>query len=106
MYRFDLVGYAYGIGKPLDITWVGYNYREKPEKPIATDAENHHENKYKLTLDQYYTRDGWLVLFFGPISRYVNGFELYYQAHNYRIKNGLKLEEYKVIVTHVSGKID
>ena len=27
MYRYDLTGYAYGLGKPLDIIWVGYNYR-------------------------------------------------------------------------------
>ena len=28
MYRFDLIGYAYGVGLPLDLTWVGYNYNK------------------------------------------------------------------------------
>ena len=26
MYRFDLRGYSYGEGKPLDLTWTGSNY--------------------------------------------------------------------------------
>ena len=26
MYRYDLEGYSYGEGKPIDLTWVGYAY--------------------------------------------------------------------------------
>lgn len=26
MFRYDLIGYAYGAAQPLDITWVGYDY--------------------------------------------------------------------------------
>ena len=28
MYRFDLEGYLYGEGKPIDLVWVGYTYTD------------------------------------------------------------------------------
>ena len=99
MYRFDLTGYAYGIGKPIDITWVGYNYTNV-EKPIHDSCINRNENLYKLNIRHYYKKDGTLVLNFGPIDRYCNGYELYYQGHYKNFMNGLKKEKYQVVVTH------
>ena len=99
MFRFDLNGYAYGIGKPLDVTWVGYNYKGVPE-PIHSCYINRNEDLYKLPVKAYYKGDGSLVLNFGPINRYCNGYELYYQGHYQNYNNGLEREKYKVVVTH------
>ena len=27
MFRYDLTGYSYGIGRPISFTWVGYLYK-------------------------------------------------------------------------------
>ena len=99
MYRFDLTGYAFGMGRPIDITWVGYNYTSV-EKPIYDCCVNRNENLYKLSVKHYYKADGTVVLNFGPIDRYCNGFELYYQGHYQNYMNGIESNKYKVIVTH------
>ena len=26
MFRYDIEGYSYGVGKPIDLTYVGYLY--------------------------------------------------------------------------------
>ena len=74
MYRFDITGYMFGIGRPLDITWVGYNYDDHPDNPIKTFHYNKYKDEYSLNIKQYYKNDGTLVLYFGPINRYRNGF--------------------------------
>ena len=100
MYRFDLIGYAYYISQPLDITWVGYTRYNT--KPIHVSTINRNEVLYKIDyISQYYKRDGRLVLVLGPISRYCNGFSLYYQGHystNY--KDGLNTDGYSLIASH------
>ena len=94
MYRFDITGFLYGIQRPIDITWIGYNYARSPEAPIKTFHFNRYKEEYNLTISQYYRKDGTLVLYFGPINRYFNGFELYYQAHTGAMENGLQRENY------------
>ena len=102
MYRFDLEGYSFGSGTPLDITWCGYNYTNV-EVPMNQSNYNRNESLQKInTITQYYKgTEKRLVLEFGPINRYCNGFSLYYQGHYYQshIQNGLKFEEYKIVVT-------
>ena len=104
MFRFDLTGYSYGIAKPLDIIWCGYNYRNVPT-PFREYIKNVHESEQDFDIKQYYQKDGRLVLYFGPIARYRNGFELYYQGHNYNYRNGLRLKEYRVIASHLPNEI-
>ena len=105
MYRYDVTGYIYGIGKPLDITWVGYNY-VNVEKPVRTFEFNRYKSEYDIEIKQYYRNDGTLVLYFGPLSRYRNGFELYYQAHYANWKKGEDLEKYGVIATQLPNELD
>ena len=100
MYRFDLTGYAFQLKKPLDITWVGYNYINV-DRPVHDFIFNLYESVYKITIKQYYRKNGRLVLYFGPIGRHRNGFELYYQGHYANWKKGLELENYRVIATHL-----
>ena len=76
MYRYDLIGYSYGLGQPLDLTWVGYPYKG--------DGKNHQSsaidrNPSQIPVIQYF-KDDLLYLRFGPISRHCNGFELLYQG--------------------------
>ena len=99
MFRFDLNGYAFGIGKPHDLTWVGYNYTGV-EKPYNGCCINRNADLFHLPAKQYYKGDGSLVLNFGPINRYCNGYELYYQGHYQNYMNGSESGKYKVIVTH------
>ena len=82
MYRYDLTGYAYGLSRPLDILWIGYVYPPRPNAPIYTFEKNMHPEDINISyMSQYYRRDGSLVLVFGPINRYCNGFSLYFQGH-------------------------
>lgn len=61
-------------------------------------------------MSQYYQGNN-LVLKFGPINRYCNGFALYYQGHygSYGYENivkGTKGDLYKVIVTANEGNLN
>ena len=80
MYRFDLEGYAYGQGVPLDLVWTGYSYTNEPTFLTHTCEYNRNRDLIDLKLNQYFKGDK-LVISFGPINRYCNGFSLYYQAH-------------------------
>lgn len=103
MYRFDVKGFSYGMGKPLDIIFCGYSYNDgKIHQKCETDL---HQLGFKM--DQYFsqTRNNCLVLKFGPIKRYCNGFALYYSAHYSNVKKGLAYDKYKVIVTADDGQI-
>lgn len=79
MYRFDLIGYAFGAGQALDITWCGYNYQQNG-KAIQQVNTNRNTGQSLMKITQYYKGDS-LTLKFGPINRYRNAFSLYYQAH-------------------------
>ena len=39
MYRFTMIGYSYGVAKPLDCVFVGYLYAMNPGPPIQTFEE-------------------------------------------------------------------
>ena len=105
MFRYDLTGYSYGEVQPIDITWCGYNYN-KPTINRASNV-NRNENLYKLPLRSYYKKDGTLILSFGPIYRYCNGFELYYQGH-FRNNHGkgLEREKYRIIVRYIDHDLE
>ena len=98
MFRYDLTGFSYGSIQPIDTTWCGYNNNQVFINHAVNINQN--ENRYKLNVKSYYRKDGHLVLYFGPIKKSINGFELYYQGHYYRYQKGLDLEKYKVIVGH------
>ena len=70
MYRYDLVGYAYGDSIPLDLTWVGYTY--------AGDGKLHRTmgvNRSPKSISVLQSiQNGYLTLKFGPIHRYWTGF--------------------------------
>ena len=95
MYRFQLTGYAYGFGVPLDITWVGYTYVDGLTR-LSTRSMSGIQD---LTVDQYIGKDDMLYLRFGPLNRYCNGFSLTYQGHYQHPEVGLNATEYKVTVT-------
>ena len=95
MFRFDLEGYAYGAALPLDITWCGYNCTDNT---IQQQVNLNRNPSQTIKISQYYQGNN-LVLKFGPINRYCNGFCLYYQGHysnQTNLLNGTKGDLYKV----------
>ncbi len=100
MYRYDLTGFAYGMSQPLDLTWIGYNYVHG-NSPVHTQTVNRNKDLYKISyMSQYYRSAKRLVLIFGPINRYCNGFSLYYQGHyGNNFKNGGNVDGYEIQVT-------
>ena len=57
-------------------------------------------------MNQYYKGDGKLVLVFGPINRYCNGFSLYYQGHYYvNHSNGDDPKGYSMVVTSTQAHL-
>ena len=105
MFRYDLIGYSYGAVQPIDITWCGY-VSDRPAVHRATNV-NRNENLYKLPLRSYFKKDGTLVLSFGPIYRYCNGFELYYQGHFKKNHGtGLERDKYRIIVQYIDQDLD
>ena len=96
MYRYTLMGYSYGVGKPMDCTWVGYLYDNPTGPPIQ--AFNTCFNPEGLEASTY-IESGYLYLKMGPISRFCNAFEVYYQGHFMNATLGLQYEMYDVIAT-------
>ena len=95
MWRYDLTGYSYGISKPISLTWVGYTFSEPPDIRNAYAGDN---TDTGIPASQYFGRDGFLYLRFGPISKYHNSFVLDYQSGS----TGEKVEYhdgYEVILT-------
>jgi hypothetical protein len=74
MFRYDIRGYSYGIGRPLSFTFVGYLYTTL----IHTFAENNTSNGIRCTT--YIGSDRHLYLKFGPVRQYYNSFTLDYQS--------------------------
>ena len=95
MYRFTMTGYSYGEGKPIDCVWVGYLYTSQLE-PIKTFTECKYISGAEAST---YIEDGHLYLKLGPISRYCNAFELYYQGHFQNATLGLQGDQYSVTAT-------
>jgi len=95
MWRYDLTGYSYGIGKPLSITWVGYTYSESSDirKGYAIDNTGS-----SIPASQYFGSDDFLYLRFGPISQYYNSFALDYQSGS-TVKFVKDHDGYEVILT-------
>ena len=94
MYRYSLLGYAFGACRPLDIVWVGYLYNNPKGPPISTYTKCRHNIPGMHATA--YTKEGFLYLKFGPVDRYCNAFELHYQGHYSNAKMGLKFSEYSV----------
>ena len=104
MGRYDARGYAFGAGKPIDLTQVGYSYNNG--QYINNSTVNRNKDMYELEMGTYYNSSGNLCLKFGPINRYCLAFQLYFSGHygnNYT--NGLNTAEYKVIVTPTSDNL-
>ncbi|MDO9569584.1 MAG: hypothetical protein Q7J58_09410 [Hydrogenophaga sp.] len=101
MWRYDLTGYSYGIGKPLSFTWVGYTYSDPPDirKSYASDNTDN-----KILASQYFGQDNYLYLQFGPISQYFNSFVLDYQSGSTGEKIQ-KHDEYSVRLTENNVQI-
>lgn len=78
MYIFDLEWYAYGAALPIDITWCGYNYRDGQIHWQVNKNRSCEQTGGKVS--RYYQGND-LVLKFGLIGRYCNGFCLYYQGY-------------------------
>lgn len=90
MYRFDISGMLYGAGcLPIDLIYTGYTYEGTlPELPADVRAFDAHGTAGKL--EQYYhSSKGTLVLKFGPVNRYCNGFSVSYQGHYSNASDGL-----------------
>lgn len=102
MYRYDIRGYSYGIGKPIDLTFVGYPYSD--DSLIQASTLNRNQAIMTLELEQYFRGDT-LYLKFGPINRYCNAFQLYYSAHYINPTIGLDKSQYKVYVTAVQNNL-
>ena len=100
MYRFDLTGYSYGVAKPMDCLWVGYLFDNSTDSPLQTF--NNCANPEGLEASTY-IEGGYLNLKVGPISRFCNAFELFYQGHYQNATMGLEYDKYEVIATPVRG---
>eukprot|EP01047_Picozoa_sp_COSAG01_P077202 COSAG01_NODE_13819_length_1530_cov_3.316562_3_plen_108_part_00 len=92
----------FGLGnKPLDLTFAGYTYghrtyagANKLYKPTQTSLHQ----PCKIILSQYYhSESGNLVLKFGPVNRYCNGFTVSFQGYYQNARDGLG--QYQVICT-------
>ena len=92
MYRFDLTGYSYGSGQPMDCLWVGYLYDSPVGPPLQ--AFNTCINPEGLEASTY-IEGGYLHLKVGPISRFCNAFELFYQGHYQNATMGLEYRKYE-----------
>lgn len=101
MYRYQLKGFAYGCAKPLDIIWCGYTYTDGK----IHSAVNKDMHSVGFAVKQYINSNKNLCLKFGPISRYCNGFSLYYSAHYSNVKQGLNFKEYSVVATAEDGTL-
>ncbi|GGK80983.1 hypothetical protein [Amphritea balenae] len=77
MWRYDLKGYSYGLSKPISLTWVGYTFSEPPDIRNAYAGDN---TDHGIPASQYFGRDDFLYLRFGPIPQYYNSFVLDYQS--------------------------
>ncbi|MCP4135160.1 MAG: hypothetical protein GY754_29600 [bacterium] len=96
MYRYDLKGYSYGIGKAFSFTWCGYLFDDTG----ITKAHQIDSAGNGIPVSQYIGSDDHLYLKFGPISQYYNTFSLDFQGFP-NIHNGLitlSSEDFKVIV--------
>ena len=103
MYRYDIEGYSYGVGAPIDLTFVGYPYTSSPLcKPWVVNRNK--DLMPNLNLEQYWRGDT-LYLKFGPIARYCNAFSIYYSAHFHNPSLGLNKSEYKVTVTATENNL-
>ncbi len=96
MYRYDIRGYMYGVGKPIDLTFVGYPYSN--DELISASTVNRNQAIMTLEMEQYFRGDT-LYLKFGPINRYCNAFQLYYSGHYHNPEIGLDKSQYKVYAT-------
>ena len=96
MYRYNLLGYSYGVGRPMDCLWVGYLYDNPSGPPIQKYETCVHPSGVKAST---YIEGGYLYLKLGPISRFCNAFELHYQGHFMNATLGLQHENYDVMAT-------
>ncbi|MEQ6123161.1 hypothetical protein AAON49_03035 [Pseudotenacibaculum sp. MALMAid0570] len=103
MYRYELRGYSYGIGRPLWITWVGYLYADAPSKEHLIYKGHSQVNLPSdvptVRASQYIGSNGHLYLMIGPISQYYNSFNLNYHSGSTGERVVHKKEKYKVFVT-------
>ena len=100
MYRYTARGYAYGAVQALDLVYVGYTY--------YADEVILHKQEYDMQGNQigmehylglYGTHINKLILKFGPIDRYFDGFALYYQGYYLNASLGLQFNDYATILT-------
>lgn len=102
MFHFNLVGYSYGIGEALDLVWVGYNYYGTND---FYNVNTHDIFDNSGGMDIYYQTQNLtsiyktVVLKFGPIKRYYNGFELRFMGYGTRASNGYDKDKYYVKIT-------
>ncbi len=85
MWRYDLRGYAYGAGAPLDLVWVGYYYQGGIIWDRASCRSDTLDAVPALEVSQYTGADGHLYLKFGPIDPYMLHFVLDYQSHGEKV---------------------
>ncbi|MBF0311958.1 MAG: hypothetical protein HQK50_08480 [Oligoflexia bacterium] len=102
MFRYDLHGYSYAEGMPLDLTWVGYYYFHYDDfnQQHALDRSNMISKQPDFKVSMYTTKKGFLVLKFGPISRYHNSFTLDYQSgSNGPRETDHSAQNYRAVIT-------
>lgn len=78
MYRFKLEGYAYQSGKAINSDCVGYLYG--PNDAILNGSCRNYADG--ISLAQYRSSDGYLVLLVIPTSNYFIGFGVSVQQYN------------------------
>jgi hypothetical protein len=104
MWRYDLKGYSYGIGKPLDFTWVGYFCGDATgcDWDVIINGSCSDTAGNNIPCSQYKGKDGFLYLKFGPIRQYFNSFTLDYQSGSTGARTVHKLNKpnsYRVMLT-------
>jgi hypothetical protein len=100
MWRYDLTGYSYGIGKPINFTWVGYFYDGSVVEGEIINGNCSDTAGNNIPCSQYQGKDGFLYLKFGPLPQYFNSFTLDYQSGSTGSTRTVhKPNSYRVILT-------
>ena len=97
-WRYDLTGYAYGIGKPIKFTWVGFFYYKDPNGNIVGGACSDNTTN-NIPCEQYKGSDGYLYLKFGPVIQFSNTFVLDFQGSSAKDNSLHTAQSYHVYVT-------
>lgn len=95
MFHLHATGYAYGSADIIDVTWVGYCYKNGSGTNRLRSTKTGILNSSTITAGQYIGSDEHIYLWFKPTSTYYTTFRL----DSMRVGNGTLIEEGDVTLT-------